>query len=147
MEGLRSFRPAIKRMTQVISEIAGGLETGWSPCPFCGKRQAIQVLQPDGYQRLYNESSGKFPHRSMIVMTCHDCATNVVTTVESSLWLHPAVQRFKSIHPRSFVEPEVIVEYGGQKAIQIRLTDITSAARLTLLVQHRTLDILAIHQN
>src|SRR5581483_10336365 len=101
LEGLRSFRPAIKRMTQVISEIAGGLETGWSSCPFCGQRRAIQVLQPDEYRRLYSEPSAGFPHRSMIVMTCHSCAANVVTTVESSLWLHPAIQRFKSEHPRS----------------------------------------------
>lgn len=82
----------------------------------------------------------------MIVMACHDCAMRVVTSVEGSLWLHPAIQHFKREHPRSFVEPEVILEYDSQKAIQIRLTDITSAAQLTLLVQQRTLNILAIHQ-
>ena len=147
LEGLRSFRPGVKRMGQFISEIATGLETGWSSCPFCGKQRTIQVLQPDEYDRLYYKPSDKPSRRSKIVMMCHDCAVSVVTVVESSLWLHPAIQRFRSEHPRSFVEPEVIVEYGGQKAIQIRLTDIASAARLTLLVQHRTLDVLAIYQN
>ena len=146
LEGLRSFRPAMKRMMRVIGEITDGLEMGWSTCPFCGKQQTIRVLLPDEYQRLYYEPSDNFSRRSMIVMACHDCAMRVVTSVEGSLWLHPAIQRFKREHPRSFVEPEVILDYDSQKAIQIRLTDITSAAQLTLLVQQRTLNVLAIHQ-
>lgn len=49
-------------------------------------------------------------------------------------------------HPRWVNEPEALIEYNGQLAIRIRLTDIASAARLTLLAHSQTLQVLATFQ-
>jgi hypothetical protein len=51
-----------------------------------------------------------------------------------SVLTHPLAQSFITQHPRWINEPEVLVDYAGQTAIRVRLTDLLSAARLTLLV-------------
>jgi hypothetical protein len=46
-------------------------------------------------------------------------------------------------HPRWINEPERLVEYEGQPAIRVQLTDISSAAQLTLFVHRQSWRVLA----
>jgi hypothetical protein len=51
-----------------------------------------------------------------------------------SVLKHPLAQSFIAQHLRWINEPEVLVDYAGQTVIRVRLTDLVSAAQLTLLV-------------
>jgi hypothetical protein len=79
----------------------------------------------------------------MVVLQCVACARHQAEMhVVDVLWPQPDLQQFMGQHPRSIAEPETFVEYQGQSAIRVRLTDVASAERLTLLVQSQTLRVL-----
>jgi len=141
LDGFRSFKPALKRLRQVTSNLTTGLENGMYPCPSCGVLRKVQVLHPDELAIAYPDSASLAIQKSMLVMDCSACAIHVETSVDSCLWPQPAVQRFLADHPKSFIEPETMVEYSGKSAIRFCITDVTSSARLTLLAHHRTLAI------
>lgn len=139
LDGFRSFKPALKRLHQATSNLTTGLENGMYPCPSCEMLRKVQVLHPDELAIAYPDSESLAIQKSMLVMDCSACAIHVETSVDSCLWQQPAVQRFLADHPRSFIEPETMVEYDGQPAIRFCMTDVTSSARLILLAHHRTL--------
>ncbi len=53
---------------------------------------------------------------------------------------------FMAHHPRWVNEPEQLVDYEGQPAMRIRLTDIASTARFTLFAHAQTWQVLAAFQ-
>ncbi len=62
-----------------------------------------------------------------------------------SLWDAAALD-FMAHHPRWVNEPEQLVDYEGQPAMRIRLTDIASTARFTLFAHAQTWQVLAAFQ-
>ena len=146
LEGLRSFRPALKRVWQAVNNIGTGLVSGQHPCPICGVPRMVRVLHPDEFAIAYPSSPNIPVQYSLLVQDCPACNIHVETIVEGILMLHPLIQRFMADYPRAILEPEIIVVYAEQPAIRMRLTDITSAARLTLLAHSRTLQVLATFQ-
>ncbi|MEO7022105.1 MAG: sigma-70 family RNA polymerase sigma factor [Ktedonobacteraceae bacterium] len=145
-DGQRAFRPALKRLLQATALLANGLEDGTYLCPMCETPQPVRVLHPDEFAATHPDSLNIGEGRSMLVLDCPHCNIRVESRADGCLWSLPVVQRFKARHPRAVSEAETIVEYAGQLALCVRLTDINSAARLTLLVHHRTLRVLAIFQ-
>ena len=143
LEGVRSFRPAIKRLVQkVLPYYAQAATQGWQHCGQCGAVVSVRILSPE-------ECSEELPHVQpwpglMLVLACPSCgdlsSTCVGTIVCSG---HAAARDFMEQHPRWINEPERLVAYEGQPAIRVQLTDISSAAQLTLFVHRHTWRVLA----
>lgn len=147
MEGLRSFRPALKRVWHAIHAHSVDVEKGISFCPMCGESRPVRVLHPDELAAAYPSSFNLETRRSALVIDCPTCDIHVQTAIDGCLLLLPVVQRFMEQYPRRFIEPERLIEHEGQTAICFSMIDFISAARLTLLVHHRTLRVLAMYQS
>jgi hypothetical protein len=146
LDGMQSFRPAYKRVMQYTSAyFLPGLLGGRLTCEACGALQPLDLVAAD---KLPIVSSGSHDHHEqsglLLVTQCAACRRHrAEIAVAALLWLHPVVQRFLDTHPRTITEPEILVEYQGQPAICIRMTDVSSAAKLTLVAHPQTLQLLA----
>jgi len=138
--GMCAFRPAYKRVMQHVSAyFQPGLASGWLACLACGAPQPLRIARADELGEHHGNGPGL-----MVVLQCVACARHQAEMrVVDVLWSQADMQQFMGQHPRSIAEPETLVEHQGQPAIRVRLTDISSAARLTLLVQPQTLHVLA----
>jgi RNA polymerase sigma factor (sigma-70 family) len=140
LAGLQSFRPALKRSQQVATNYWTSPEN----------RQRCQNCQAPVQTRLIesrNSLPWQLPWQGLrYAQECSACGAKYSTYIGFTAWLHPTVQHFIEQHPRWINEPETLVEYAGQPAFRVRLLDIASSARLTLLLHTDTLDILASFQ-
>ncbi len=137
LEGMRSFRPALKRMwRQVTPYVSRGLIEGSATCPRCGACQSVRLAGPEG------AIGEKHWVGISVVMVCARCGTQSDTNAAMLALLHPDSQRFITRHSRWRSEPETLLECQGRPALHIRLVDMLSAARLTLLLDRQTLRVL-----
>jgi RNA polymerase sigma factor (sigma-70 family) len=146
LDGIRTFRPALKRVMLAIRNFAAGLSDDRQACPICGTLGQICIMNMEEFAAVCPFQVCPSQHGYMVVSSCGSCGAFVNTSVNGCFWLYPVVQSFMRQHPRSIFEPETLIEYAGQAAIRIRLVDITSAARLTLLAHPQTLQVLATFQ-
>jgi RNA polymerase sigma factor (sigma-70 family) len=136
MEGLRSFRPAFKRIMQVMSERAY-LPLTKNTCWLCYRPTKV---------RIFHSSEADFllpPDRYWIETNCPNCGKNE-SDIATILITHPIVQRFFTQHERFVSEPYKLIEHKGTSVISARLTDITNATQLTILLHAQTLNIIAV---
>jgi RNA polymerase sigma factor (sigma-70 family) len=152
LDGMQSFRPAYKRVMQhTHAYFLPGLLSGRLACEKCGSLQHLDLVRTD---ELLSVSGGSHDQHDqhdqsglLLVTRCPACGWHhAEIAVAALLWTQPVVQRFLDTHPRSMTEPETLVEYRGQIAIRVRMTDISSAAQLTLMAHPQTLRVLAILQ-
>ena len=149
LEGMQSFRPAYKRVMQhAHAYFLPGLLSGRLACEKCGSLQPLSLVRAD---ELPTVGGGAHDHHDqaglLLVTRCPACGWHhAEIAVAALLWTQPVVQRFLDAHPRTVTEPEVLVEYHGQPAIRVRMADLSSAARLTLLAHPQTLRVLATFQ-
>jgi RNA polymerase sigma factor (sigma-70 family) len=135
MEGLSSFRPAVKRLFQHIGEHF------WKPlaagtCVQCHGPAQISVI---------DSSEVSFPvppDHYWIHSACSQCGEST-TDIATVFLSYPPVYQFLLQHDRCISEPPRFLEYEGRLVICARLTDITSADQLTLLLDAHTLQLLA----
>jgi RNA polymerase sigma factor (sigma-70 family) len=140
LSGLRSFRPAYRRhLRYVAAYVTQGLTHGWHPCPFCGARQPVHLVELHDL----GARGGRRP-RLRAALQCAACGADTDPGVAPALWSHPAAERFMREHPRCISEPETLVDFAGRPAIRLRLADVTSAAQLTMLADARTLEVRAV---
>jgi len=136
LSGLKSFRPAWNRMQRLASDANYRQRCTWCQTPvplrLVGPSEMLSWLQP--WQGL------------RFVRECPVCGSNSSVFVGGIAWPHPLVQNFVTQHPRWINEPEAVIEYAGQPAFRLRFTDISSAARLTLMLHRQTLEVLASFQ-
>jgi RNA polymerase sigma factor (sigma-70 family) len=153
LQGMRSFRPAYKRVMRFIhAYFLPGLISGRLACESCGTLQPLRLTRAD--ERLDERESRHDDHHQqsslLMIVQCPACRAcgrhQAATGVAALLWTQPVIQRFLDSHPRSITEPETLIDYRGQLAVRIRLTDISSAARLTLVASPQTLQVLASFQ-
>lgn len=139
LEGIRSFRPALTRMMRyAVPYLTSGLAAGRQPCPVCGSPRRMWLAGPD------DTLAVSWRWRGLVVaLCCPRCDVTVNASVASAFWFHPVMRAFMDAHPRAVAEPETFAKYQGREAVCVRLSDIASAARLTLLADRRTLDALA----
>ncbi len=147
LQGMRAFRPAYKRvMHYARSYFLPGLTNGWLACEACGTPQPLRLVGADEALGALRDHHQQRPGL-LVVTQCQACrGHHADIAVAALLWTQPAVQRFLDAHPRAITEPETLVAYLGQPAIRIRLTAISSAARLTLLAHPQTLQVLTTFQ-
>jgi RNA polymerase sigma-70 factor (ECF subfamily) len=136
LSGLTSFRPAWKRIQRLAIDY-------WfrQHCFWCRSSVPIRLVS------LAEMPAWLQPwHGLRFVRECPVCGSNSSFFVGAFVWLHPLAQDFVTQHPRWINEPEIVTEFAGQPVFRARLTDITSAARLTLMLHRDTLEVLACFQ-
>lgn len=139
MEGLRSFRPAFKRIMQVMSQRAY-IPLTKNACWLCYGPAIVRILHSSEADFLLP------PNRYWIETNCPNCGKNE-SDIATILITHPVVQRFFLQHERGISEPYKLLDYNGQSVISARLTDVTSAEQLTILLNAQSLQILAVFSN
>ena len=143
LDGIRTVRPALKRVMLAIRDFAAGLSSDRQVCPICGTPGQIRVMNMEEFAAVCPFQVCPSQPGFVVVLSCSGCGAFVNTSVNGCFWLHPAVQSFMAQHPRAIFEPEMLIEHAGQAVMHIRLVDITSTARLTLLAHPQTLQVLA----
>lgn len=136
MEGLHTFRPAFKRIMRVMADRAY-IPLTKSSCWQCHEPALVHVI---------HSSEVDFPvppDRYWVRTDCQNCGT-FCSDIATLLVTHPVVQRFFAQHERCISEPYKLLTYNGTEVICARLTDIASAAQLTILLNAQTLQIIAV---
>ncbi len=141
LRGLKSFRPAFKRVLQVATAYWASPHNRQTCC-HCGKPAHVQLIGYDETPSWLSESWQGL----RFVMECSFCDSHMSQYVGGILWLHPLAQDFIKNHPRWINTPEKLTEYANQAALRVSLVDVMSAARLTILIHRETLQVLASFQ-
>ncbi|HEX5159366.1 MAG TPA: RNA polymerase sigma factor [Ktedonobacterales bacterium] len=152
LDGLQSFRPAWKRTLQGTAQhFTQALQSNAYLCPFCGAPALLQLVDkvsaPTGVD--LPGSLARHPYRFWVWWRCQqsrdgsDWHSGLFAASDLVYWSSAASQRFMRDHPHYISEPELLVEHAGQPALRLQIADTTSAARLTLLADRRSLRVLA----
>jgi RNA polymerase sigma factor (sigma-70 family) len=137
---MRSFRPALKRVLQALPAIYWqGFTAGRQPCSICGQPASLLGVEPEVLPAPYYT-------RLNIVYECSTCGRSSSSIISLCLTYPPAVQ-FVMQYEHRVLEPEELIEYQGQPAIKVSISDLLSAARLTMILHRRTYQLLAVFQN
>lgn len=148
LAGLRSFRPAWKRVMQGLTDLVlQALPQGQHPCLFCGKLASVQVTGRDT-EAVSSFAPGPYPF--WIHWHCPRCGEDLdsggdVPSVDQLVyWSHPLTRQFMQQHPRWSSEPGTPVEQDGQQAIRFQIADVESADHLTVVAHRQTLQVLTL---
>jgi RNA polymerase sigma-70 factor (ECF subfamily) len=156
LDGVQAFRPAWKRTMQGMARrVLQAVRTAGGSCPYCGAPAVLQVLdklQAAAPTQDTELPSGltQHPYQYWVRWACSRClfaaseGMGVFAASDLVYWSHAQTQRFMAEHPRWHSAPELLVEYAGLPAIRLQMADHASAARLTVLADRKTLDILAV---
>ena len=153
LTGLHAFRPAWKRVMQgLTSSILHALARGHYPCWYCGQPALIEVMsnasdevQSTDLSATASSSEQHGPCQLWIHLHCSSCGRgaeiqgNIPSVDQLVYWSHPLTQQFLLHHPRWSSTPGSVVEYAGEPAISLQLTDLESNDSLTILARRQTL--------
>lgn len=137
MHGFHSFRPAIKRVFQVVPHVYQ-FSLQEKLCPICKAATRTRV-QTDAAPFC----NGSIPGRVWLVTFCPNCGF-CGTDVVSVFFSHPEVMNFALQHARLMVEPVQWLEYAGRRTLCARLSDLTSDRQLTILADPESLEMIAV---
>lgn len=136
MEGLRTFRPAFKRIMRVMADRAY-IPLIKGVCWMCHEPALVRII---------HSSEADFPmppDRYWVRTDCQTCGA-CESDIATILITHPIVQRFFMQHERFVSEPYKLIEHNGTSVISAQLTDVTSATQLTILLNAQTLQIMTV---
>jgi RNA polymerase sigma-70 factor (ECF subfamily) len=132
-----SFRPAIKRILQMTPDFFTQiLTTNYQRCPFCNGMAQLRGIEK-------NLLPGSFQHHFCLILECSACSAKIPSAIMLLFQSYPQVSQFMAQHERCVIEPELAIEYEGQPALRVSLTDPLSSAQRTLIVHGSTLELLA----
>ncbi len=137
---LRAFRPALHCVLQVASNYWAS-PNNQQKCLLCGQSVHVRFVGLNETPEWLCAWQGL-----RCVMECSFCNAQMSQYVGALVWLHPQVQDFIYAHPHWINTPENLIEYDNQSALHVRLSDMISAAQLTILIHPETLQILTIFQ-
>lgn len=135
LEGLSSFRPALKRLFQNLRTLFYTPLTQGN-CFQCHEPAQISII---------DSNSIAFPvppDHYWIRTICPKCGISA-TDISTIYIAYPDVLQFMDKHERCIMEPCQLLEYKGRPAICVRLTDVTSAEQLTIFLDTHNLQLLA----
>lgn len=136
-KGMRSFRPAIKRVLQVTPDFYTQiLTTNYLPCPFCNGMTQLRGIEK-------GILPGPFQHHLCLILECSACSGKISSAIMSLFLSYPSAYQFMTQHERCVIEPELAIEYEGQPAFRVSLTDLLSSAQQTMILHGSTLELLA----
>jgi hypothetical protein len=131
-----SFRPAIKRVLQMVPDFYKQiLTTTYQPCPLCNGMAQFRGIEKYLFP-------GPFHHHFCLLLECAACGAKIPSAMMPLFQSYPQVSQFMTQHERCVIEPELPLEYEGQPAFRVSLTDLACAARLTIIVHANTLELL-----
>lgn len=139
LNGLRSFRTAIKRSLQsAATYVTTALHE--RRCMVCHAMTQVRIIPSP----LLHERAGLcFPEGIYISIECPNCGASL-SNVSGVLLAHPVVRNFILDRQRIRLEPTSLVTYAGQDAICSRIEDLHTAERLTVMAHPETLQIMAV---
>ncbi len=136
---MRSFRPALKRTLQTLPSIyLEEFSTGWQRCHICGQHSVLRGIEPEALP-------APFYTRLSIVFVCPTCGRSA-SSIFSLCLTYPSAYQFVMQHKHCLFEPEELIDYHGQPAINACIRDLASAERLTLILHRQTLQLLTVFQ-
>ena len=137
LRGFRSFRPAFHRQVESSFAYVQAASTRRA-CLWCGAQVHATLTLPDERPSFLP----RWPGLTWVII-CPGCGWLASVYAGWSAWNHPAVRQFIDQHPRWIMEPESLMEWGGQPAIRVRLSDVANSACLTIFLHAETLHMLA----
>lgn len=136
---MRSFRPAFKRVLQLLPSINfQAFTTGYQQCHICGQATLLLGLEPE-------VMPPPFYTRLSIVFACPTCGRSS-ESIFSLCLAYPPASQFILQHERCVLEPEELIDYHEQPAIRASICDLLSATRLTLILHRHTHQLLDVVQ-
>lgn len=138
LNGLRSFRTAIKRSLQsTATYITTALHE--RRCMVCQAMLQVRIIP---YPLLHELSVICLPEGISIYIECPNCGTSS-SNIFGVLLAHTVVRNFILDRQRIQLEPTSLVTYAGQDAICSRMVDLQTSERLTVMAHPETLQIMA----
>lgn len=137
---MRSFRPAFKRVLQLLPSLYWQMFTaGSQPCNRCGRPAQLLGIEPE-------TMPAPFYTRLSIVFACPRCGRSS-SSIFSLCMVYPPAYQFVMQHERCILEPEELIDYHELPAISVSICDLASSERLTLILHRQTLQLLIVSQN
>ncbi len=136
MEGLSSFRPAIKRLYKNVGK-RFWISLTKGACPQCNGPALVSIIDSS------DVSFPVPPDHYWIRAACSKCGITT-TDIFTAFVSYPVVHRFLLQHERCITEPYQLLEHDGRPVICVRFTDVMSADQLTVLLDVQTLHLLAV---
>lgn len=142
LDGVRMFRPALTRAMRALQTHGQRvIASGRDLCLHCGTAVRRAVVTAEAYPDALPVSLG----RHWVVAPCPRAGCpglGAWAVAEPALWSTPLARQFMSTHPRWVLGPDDVARWQERPAILLRMTDRESAARLAVVVDAGTLDVL-----
>ncbi len=141
LNGMTSFRPALKRLTSHYGSRFVAALRGDEICPDCGtalRARVVHGTDAEGFTPTSVVESLWF-----VESGCARCGHSAVNAVTIAGITYPRVREFMFAQPRWILEPAMLTSYQTQPALRFGLRDLTTNARLTVFARPATLDVLA----
>lgn len=144
IQGLTSFRPAMKRLMRLgFKHIPSSLLRD-TPCFNCGTPLRARVVS--GSQiATSNVCAAQYPDHYYIVSDCPTCGPYVNGAATIAARNSADILRFILERQRFIVEPEELTAYKGAPAIRFSLFDLETRERLIYFADPQTLDLRGFH--
>jgi RNA polymerase sigma factor (sigma-70 family) len=143
LRGMKSFRPAFKRLiTTAASSLVPALK-GEGPCVTCGAPVRAYVTLSDELQQI-GEWRTNYPGHYYVVAQCPRCGVAASGAAGIASLGDPVLRAFMTERDRWIIEPETLIEYAGSPAIHFGLHDLASGDRVGFIAGARDLTLRAI---
>ncbi len=144
---MRSFRPALKRTMQDVADYSATVFSQ-RRCPVCQATVQIDLIDQNTFdstsniptdlrQRELVDQAGIF-----LRIACPNCHP-YICGFSSALLMNQDVRTFLLDRQRVLTTPAFMDTYAGQDAVRLRLLDLTSGERLTIMTHPQTLQTMA----
>ncbi len=145
LRGLKSFRPAYKRLIAVALDCLSVALEGEGRCVMCGASMRAYVARGDDLEQR-DEPRSAYPGHYYVVAPCARCGAAARSSAASIAALgDPALRGFMAERLRWIIEPETLSAYDGAPAIRFGLYDIATGERLIYFADPETLRLRGVH--
>ncbi len=144
IQGLTSFRPAMKRLMRLGFELIPPTLLREAPCYICGSPLRARLAPGDEIAAM-NIIASQYPKHYYIISECPQCGSHVNGAATIAARGAPEVVRFIVERQRFIVEPEELTAYEGAPAIRFSLYDLDTGERLVYFADPETLDLRSLH--
>jgi RNA polymerase sigma factor (sigma-70 family) len=145
LSGMKSFRPAYKRLITVASSFLVTALEGEGQCVMCGAPVRAHVAPGDDLERSAEPRMG-YPGHYYVVAACARCRDAARSSAASIAALgSPTLRAFLRERKRWIIEPETLTTYDGADAIRFSLYDFATGERLVYFADPQTLNLRGVH--
>ena len=121
------------------------INQGVVPCDVCGQPAHATICRPEDIPQAYYQRGGHSSHGVYII--CPNCHGEEINPLSHLTLDTPEARQFWRKHPRMLWLPEREIEYDGQSGLVSSFQSMTDSARLDVIFQHETLQVLSVHED